>query len=107
MFRLAIIFILATTLVPNEALLRISQTTYEKGIDVLTFCERRPDDCKKIAEKLNEGGVILAGAASSAAAELKSGISWSVAYLRRLDEVSMLDRGTLSPDDLMPEWRGS
>lgn len=105
--RLAVIVALATYLAPPEALERVKQSAYENSVDVVSLCERRPKDCELVAEKLKEGGIVLANFASRAAIELRARFEESMAKVRGVGDFSNLDRGTLRPEDFQPDWRGS
>ncbi len=105
--RLAVIVALAAYLAPRDVLDRVTQSAYASSVDVMTLCDRRPKDCELIAEKLKEGGVVVADFASRAALELRARFEESVSQMRQMRHMSVSDRGTLRSEDLKPDWRGS
>lgn len=105
--RLAAIVALASLLAARESLAPVVQMAYAGGANVLSVCERRPDDCERIAERLKETGVVVAGLASRAAHELRGRFEDAIVQVKPMSGVSFVDRGTLRADDLEPQWRGS
>ncbi|MBU2581296.1 MAG: hypothetical protein KJ622_06235 [Alphaproteobacteria bacterium] len=105
--RLAVIMTLAACLAPGETLNRFAQLGYDNARTIATVCERRREECDLIAEKLKQTGVLISGHATRAAVELRTRVENSVRQMRHIGVMSALERGTLQPEDLEPDWRGS
>lgn len=107
MMRLAVIIALALCLVPREAALRIAQSAYANGVDIVTLCERRPEECREISDKIKEAGVLLTDFASRSAVQAQGLVENAIEQMRQSGAVSAAERGTLNQEDLKPVWRGS
>ncbi|MBU1213419.1 MAG: hypothetical protein KJ587_19455 [Alphaproteobacteria bacterium] len=106
MMRLTLIIALAACLVPRETLLGAAQSAYENSMKIVTFCQRRPEECREVGEKLNQAGVLLADFSSQAATQMQSLLEAAVERAQQPQAVSAADRGTLSDEDRTPAWRG-
>ncbi|KUO68591.1 MAG: hypothetical protein APF80_02375 [Alphaproteobacteria bacterium BRH_c36] len=106
MMRLIAIVALAACFVPRETLISAAQSAYEQSIDIVTLCQRRPEECREIGEKINQAGVLLTDFSSTAAVRMQSLLEAAVERLQESGAVSAADRGTLSEEDRMPAWRG-
>lgn len=104
--RLALIIALAVLLLPRDTLERMTHAARTHGYDLVTICERHPEDCSAVAERIKSGGVAVADFSARAASQLRGALEDGLQELREFKSFGPPDRGTLREDDLAPAWRG-